>query len=692
MKQFYKRCLALGLCLVLFCVSLPLALADSALPQVTITVAENYDYAWQVLALVNEERAKTGLPALTMTADLTETAMLRAAESVIYWDHKRPNGNSCFTAFPPYSKAGENMAVGQKNAAAVMLSWMNSDGHRKNIMSGDFGSIGIGCVNMNGIYYWMQVFTNYRGSSMAQDSSVASKSRSIQVLSENLKLTSPAAQAAPTLVIGSSMQISPVVHDTGVSWRTNIPLIADFRYVSSNSTIASVSDGIISAKAVGNATVQVYLDSYSASPIVSYNVTVRYPVPVTGISLYVANKTINRGSSAQLTATVSPENASHKAFSWKSSNPAIATVSATGLVTALAKGDCTISAVTADGAKVAGCTVTVKVPVSAAALSKSSATLVKGKTLQLGATISPADASDKAVSWSSSNTGIATVSSAGLVTAVGKGSCTISAKTRDGAKIASCAVTVTIPVVSVKLSKTAATVIKEKTLQLTATVSPGDATNKAVSWTSSNTKVATVTAAGLVKALAKGSCTITAKTKDGAKLATCKVTVTIPVTAVKLNKTSASVIKGKTLQLTAAVSPSDASNKAVIWSSSNSKVATVGSTGLVKAVGKGSCAITVKTKDGAKLASCKVTVTIPVTAVKLNKTSATLTKGKTVRLAATITPSTASNKTVSWTSSNTKVATVSSTGLVKALGKGSCTITVKTKDGAKVANCKIIVT
>ena len=175
--------------------------------------------------------------------------------------------------------------------------------------------------------------------------------------------------------------------------------------------------------------------------------------------------------------------------------------------------------------------------------------------------------------------------------------------------------------------------------------------------------------------------------------------VVIPVTSVTLNKTKESLLKGKTTTLAATINPSNATNKGVTWSSSNNSVAIVDQSGKVTAVGKGTATITVTTKDGGKKATCTITVTeeskpvvIPVTSVTLNKTKESLLKGKTITLVATINPSNATNKGVTWSSSNNSVATVDQSGKVTAVGKGTATITVITKDGSKKATCTITVT
>lgn len=243
----------------------------------------------------------------------------------------------------------------------------------------------------------------------------------------------------------------------------------------------------------------------------------------------------------------------------------------------------------------------------------------------------------------------------------------------------------------VTLDKTSATLMEGQTTTLTATVSPTGA-NKSVTWSSSNTSVASVSSTGKVTAKKAGTATITAKTADGGYKATCKVTVTPKkVTGVTLNKTSATITKGSTTTLTATVSPTGA-NKSVIWSSSNSSVATVSSTGKVTAKNAGTANIIVTTAEGGYTATCKVTVTEKaVTGVKLNKTSLSLDVGGTSTLTATISP-TGANSSVTWSSSDPSVATVSSTGKVTAVKAGTTTIIVKTASGGYTAACTVTVT
>lgn len=169
---------------------------------------------------------------------------------------------------------------------------------------------------------------------------------------------------------------------------------------------------------------------------------------------------------------------------------------------------------------------------------------------------------------------------------------------------------------------------------------------------------------------------------------------TVSVTGVSLNKNTLSLDKGTSETLTATVAPSNATNKNVTWTSNNTTVATVDN-GVVTAKAAGTATITVKTEDGNKTASCTVTVAeasvISVTSVTLNKNTLSLEKGSSETLTATVMPSNATNKNVTWTSNNTDVATVNN-GVVTAVAAGTATITVKTEDGNKTASCTVTVT
>lgn len=171
-----------------------------------------------------------------------------------------------------------------------------------------------------------------------------------------------------------------------------------------------------------------------------------------------------------------------------------------------------------------------------------------------------------------------------------------------------------VAVTGVSLNKTSTSIQVGASEQLTATVEPNNATNKAVTWSSNTTSVATVDNNGNVTAVSEGTATITVTTQDGNKTATCTVTVTpassdpVAVTGVSLNKTSTTLTVGGSETLTETVQPSNATNKAVNWSCNPTSVATVDSNGKVTAVAEGTATITVTTQDGNKTATCTVTV------------------------------------------------------------------------------------
>ena len=464
---------------------------------------------------------------------------------------------------------------------------------------------------------------------------------------------------------------------------------------SSDKAVATVdSNGKVTAVGAGRTTITATAQDGTG---ISISCVITVTQPVTGITLNKTSLSLKTGGSATLTATVSPSNASNKEVSWKSSDTSVATVDTSGKVTAVAPGSATITATAKDGSgKSASCTITVTQPVTGISLNKTSLSLKMGGSATLTATVAPSNASNKEVSWKSSDTSVATVDTSGKVTAVAVGSATITVTAKDGSgKSASCTVTVTQPVTGITLNKTSLSLKTGGSASLTATVSPSNASNKEVSWKSSDTSVATVDTSGKVTAVAPGSATITVTAKDGSgKSASCTVTVTQPVTGITLNKTSLSLKTGGSASLTATVSPSNASNKGLTWKSSDTAVATVDSNGKITAVAPGSATIIVTAKDGSgKSDSCTVTVTQPVTGITLNKTSLSLKVGGSTTLTATISPSNASNKEVSWKSSDTSIATVDTNGKVTAVAPGSATITVTTKDGSgKSDSCTVTVT
>lgn len=384
--------------------------------------------------------------------------------------------------------------------------------------------------------------------------------------------------------IGLSKRIPRVINPnytsaSSITWTSSDPSVAT---VNENGFVTGVSKGTTTITAVSN----------NSSVSDTANITVY--IPTTGVTLSPSDITLNIGDTSYVDAIITPSNADHKNITWRMGSGYTSSIITLGThtdwanITAKAEGTETIYATTYDG-QTDWCTVdvtTVITPATGVSLSSSSMTIKVGDTSTLTATVSPSNASNKGVSWSSSNSSIATVS-AGTVTGVAPGTCTITVTTSDGGYTATCNVTVVsalTPVTSVSLNTNSALIGSQgttatHTVQLSATVLPTNATDRSVSWTSSNTSIATVSSSGLVTAgLTPGTATITATSNDGSKKSdSCSVNVA----QINLSNSSANMVVGQTLQLVASASP----NLSYTWASSDTSKATVSSSGLVTAVG-----------------------------------------------------------------------------------------------------------
>lgn len=329
------------------------------------------------------------------------------------------------------------------------------------------------------------------------------------------------------------------------------------------------------------------------------------------------------------------------------------------------------------------------IPVESLTLDPVSATVDAGDIVNIKANVKPDNATFRTVSWTSSDLSLAEVYN-GTVKTLKEGTVSITAKIADLS--ATCTIVINrVPILveSISLNKSETTIEIGESETLVATVSPDNADDPTVSWTSSDWSVASVED-GLVTALAEGTAVITAKAGD--KTATCKVTVPhqfTPVESLSLNKTETTIIEGgkETLELT--VNPSNADLDALTWTSSDESVATV-EAGVVTAVAEGVAVITVAV--GEKSASCTVTVKkvgIPVESVSLNKKETTLEVGGSETLVATITPPDSDDPTLTWTSSDAGIVSVSQNGRIVAVSEGVAIITATA--GGKSDTCTVTV-
>lgn len=243
-------------------------------------------------------------------------------------------------------------------------------------------------------------------------------------------------------------------------------------------------------------------------------------------------------------------------------------------------------------------------------MNKNQCTLVKGETLKLIATINPSNATEKGVVWSTSDEKVCMVTSDGIVSAMGIGTAIITAATIDGGFSASCSVTVLNPITSLIMDNHSLSVNLGEVIQLSIFISPEDAYPKGVIWQSTNDDVAIVDNKGLVRGNNAGKALIRAISEFNPKIRdSCIVEVLQPVTGIKLNETNIVIADiGQSIALNANVEPENATNKTILWRSSNESVCIVTPNGVVIAVGNGTAIIIATTEDGGYIATCIVTV------------------------------------------------------------------------------------
>ena len=466
-------------------------------------------------------------------------------------------------------------------------------------------------------------------------------------------------------------------------------------WVSSDNSIVTVDDkGVITGVKGGQAAVSVI--SEDGIKVASYTVTVREPVTSIQLDVHRVTTSLLTGT-YQLTYTIEPKGEGvNRDVTWTSSAPDIATVSENGLVTFLKPGKATIVVKTIDGG-ISGnlidtCEFYINNPVTSVDLDYTDITLKMGEEFRLTALVLPEDASDKTVLWSSSDTNVATVNENGMVTAVNSGSATILCKSADSGETSMCNVTVYQPVTGVTISNESMTVRKGQEFWLNATCQPENAMNKLIIWSSSDTSIATVDKNGKVTAVEPGDCVITATSQDSGVTARCSLTVTQPITGISLNTNAKTILAGEKFVIIPTIEPLDADNKNVTYTSSDTSVATVDSDGIVTGVRGGKTVIIVKTEERGLIASCLVTVQEFVSSVNITQDSAQMNLGAVLQLQAEVLNETATNRKLTWSSTNNGILQVDSTGKVTAVGMGTATIYAYATDGSGLYDtCQITV-
>ena len=332
-------------------------------------------------------------------------------------------------------------------------------------------------------------------------------------------------------------------------------------------------------------------------------------------------------------------------------------------------------------------------PVEAITLNEHQLTMNKEEQVSLSVTITPEDADDKTIAWTSENESVATVDENGVVTAIKDGETKIFVTSVATGIQDFCTVLVRKNVTSITLKEDQITLGNlADTKQLVATILPEDATDKSVTWSSANEQVCTVSATGLVTATGIGSTLVTVTTVDGGLTANCVVKVLQHVDGLTLNKTDLSLKVGESEKLQPTITPSNADNKKVVWTSSNDNVAKVDAEGNVTAVKAGKVTVTATSEDNSEVkATCAVTVIQPATGITLSESTYKLKAiGESIQLTATVLPEDATNKKVNRNCPNNTVCVVSN-GNVVAVGYGTAVVIATTEDGGFIATCTITV-
>ncbi len=330
---------------------------------------------------------------------------------------------------------------------------------------------------------------------------------------------------------------------------------------------------------------------------------------VSGISLPQSSMSLSIGEQKRINATVNPSSASNNTITYVSDNNNVATVDSSGNVKGVGAGSAHISLTAENKVVIVTIAVVDNVPLKGIT-APADLSLTEGEKSKIVVNFNPTNASNKGVSFKSSNTAVATVDSSGTVNAVSAGEATITIISTEGSYVATTKVKVAALDKSLKgisLDKTTVSLKPEETVTLTVKFNPDNAENKKVKWSSSDKKIATVEE-GVVTALKPGIVEIKVTSDEGNFSDTCKVTISsLPIESIAFEKSLYEVYVGATLALTTIATPENSFIEDAIWESDNPQVATV-SDGVVTGVGEGTAVITVSNAAGDITASTTVNV------------------------------------------------------------------------------------
>ena len=468
----------------------------------------------------------------------------------------------------------------------------------------------------------------------------------------------------------------------------------DVTWSSSDTSVLEVdSEGNVKALKEGSAVITVKSANGKESKA-TINVK-KSNIPVTSIKLNKQSARIKDGDTLSLSATITPSNATVKTISWSSSDEDVATVSSNGYVVAKDAGTVTIEARIND--------ITEKCEIVVDPVEVSKVSIVNAKdisvydTLKLKVSINPSNATSKEVSWSSSNTGVAIVNQNGEVTAKKAGEVIITAKASNNKEDKVRIRILDINPVNINISESDINMEAGEEKQLGLSFNPVNTTNRSVTWTSSDDSIASVDSRGKITAKKEGTVKIIVYSNNDRNVKYESILKVYgkdtKASDIIINNSNATLYVDSTIDLKATVIPNTTTNKNVTWSSSDNTIATVDKNGKVTAKKSGKVTITAKTVNG-KTANCSVKVIKPLISVKkidINNNVSTVYVGESINLSASISPITASNKSVVWTSSDESIATVDEHGKVVGKKSGSVKIKATSKSNPKISGSKSIV-
>lgn len=465
------------------------------------------------------------------------------------------------------------------------------------------------------------------------------------------------------------------------------------RNVTWSSTDPSVltvdKNGLVTYKGTGYASVICTTDDGGYQAFCNFYVN----IPVESLKLDYTDEIMSIGGQLRITAEVLPLNASQRTVSWESSDTSVCTVDTNGLVKATGVGFATILCKTIDGSDLtAMCKIYVKQPVTSVVLNTKEIEVRKGTVFWLNATCLPENADNKLCAWTTSDKDVCTVDNDGKVTAVGSGTCNIVVTNVDTGISDYCVVTVTQPVTGITLNSDYQSMWVGSKYAIIPNVQPVDADNKKVTYQSSDTSVATVDADGVVTAVKGGTCVIIVTTDELQLKASVTIDVKEYVSSIKLSENNKYLNIGATGTLTATVGSDTATNKAIVWSSSNSGVCAVVD-GTLYGMYPGVAVITATAADGSGVSdTCIVNVVNPVTSVSIEPEEVRILVGDYYKLKANVEPADATVQELRWESSDESIATVDSDGEVLGIAVGKCRITAYSTDGNEVkGSCSVYV-